>query len=43
LNFSVTVATLDRHTHRCHILEAKGESYRLKDARLRQGRAAPTA
>jgi hypothetical protein len=26
-------ATLDRLTHRCHILEAKGESYRLKDAK----------
>jgi len=28
-------ATLDRLTHRCHILEATGESYRLKDARRR--------
>ena len=26
---------LDRLTHRCHILEASGESYRLKDARRR--------
>ena len=26
-------AVLDRLTHRCHILEATGESYRLKDAR----------
>ena len=25
-------ATLDRLTHRCHILQTKGESYRLKDA-----------
>src|SRR5262249_52159149 len=30
-------ATLDRLTHRCHILEATGESYRLRDARRRQG------
>jgi DNA replication protein DnaC len=30
-------ATLDRLTHRCHILEASGESYRLRDAKRRQG------
>ena len=30
-------ATFDRLTHRCHILETKGESYRLKDARRRRG------
>lgn len=30
-------ATLDRLTHRCHILEASGESYRLQDARRRRG------
>ena len=29
------VEELDRLTHRCHILEASGESYRLKDARRR--------
>jgi DNA replication protein DnaC len=29
-------ATLDRLTHRCHVLEASGESYRLKEARRRQ-------
>ena len=29
-------ATLDRLTHRCHILEAPGESYRLRDAKRRQ-------
>lgn len=29
----LTGAVLDRLTHRCHILEAMGESYRLKDAR----------
>lgn len=36
-------ATLDRLTHRCLILEANGESYRLKDAkrRHRQGAAKP--
>ena len=32
-------ATLDRLTHRCHILEATGESYRLKDAKRHQSRA----
>src|SRR5712692_9043354 len=41
----LTGATLDRLTHRCHIIETKGESYRLRDARARltrgtgQGRA----
>ena len=30
-------ATLDRLTHRCHTLEATGESYRLRDAKRRQG------
>ena len=34
----LTGATLDRLTHRCHILEATGESYRLQDARRRQQR-----
>jgi len=28
-------AVLDHITHRCHIVETKGESYRLKDARKR--------
>jgi DNA replication protein DnaC len=32
----LTGATLDRLTHRCHILEATGESYRLRDARRRR-------
>jgi DNA replication protein DnaC len=32
----LTGAALDRLTHRCHILEASGESYRLRDARRRQ-------
>ncbi len=34
----LTGAVLDRLTHRCHILEASGESYRLNDARDRKGR-----
>jgi DNA replication protein DnaC len=34
----LTGAALDRLTHRCHILEAKGESYRLKDAKRRRRR-----
>lgn len=37
----LTGALLDRLTHRVHILEANGESYRLKDAKRRQRR--PTA
>jgi len=32
-NARLTGAVLDRLTHRCHILEASGESYRLKEAR----------
>jgi len=32
----LTGAILDRLTHRVHILEANGESYRLRDARRRQ-------
>jgi DNA replication protein DnaC len=40
----LTGAALDRLTHRGHILEMNGESYRLKDAkRRRSGRAVPTA
>ena len=31
----LTGALLDRLTHRVHILEANGESYRLKEARKR--------
>lgn len=34
----LTGATLDRLTHRCHILEASGESYRLKHATRRKGK-----
>lgn len=37
-NQRLTGAALDRLTHRCHILEADGESYRLKDARRRASR-----
>jgi DNA replication protein DnaC len=36
----LTGAVLDRLTHRCHILESNGESYRLKDARRRIGKKA---
>ena len=32
----LTGATLDRLTHRCHILECSGESYRLRDAKRRK-------
>jgi hypothetical protein len=34
----LTGATLDRLTHRCHILEASGPSYRLQDATRRRGK-----
>lgn len=34
----LTGAALDRRTHRCHILETKGESYRLRDAKRRRRR-----
>lgn len=32
----LTGAALDRLTHRCHILETKGESYRLAEAKQRR-------
>jgi DNA replication protein DnaC len=35
----LTGAALDRLTHRCHILETNGESFRLQDAKRRRGRA----
>ncbi len=34
----LTGAVLDRPTHHCHILEATGESYRLKDAKKRSSK-----
>ena len=34
----LTGAVLDRLTHRCHIIEMRGESYRLKDAKRRRKR-----
>jgi hypothetical protein len=34
----LTGATLDRLTHRCRIIETKGESYRLRDAKSRTRR-----
>jgi DNA replication protein DnaC len=37
----LTGATLDRLTHRCRIIETKGESYRLADAKSRARRAKP--
>ena len=40
-NERLTGAVLDRLTHRCHILEATGESYRLKDARRRSSKKKP--
>ena len=33
----LTGAALDRLTHRCHIIEMNGESYRLRDARRQSG------
>ena len=34
----LTGVVLDRLTHRCHIIECNGASYRLTDAKWRQGR-----
>lgn len=38
----LTGATLDRLAHRCHIIETRGESYRLHDAKTRTRRAKTT-
>ena len=40
-NERLVAATLDRLTHRCHLLEATGESYRLKEALRRQAASRP--
>jgi DNA replication protein DnaC len=37
-NERMTGALLDRMTHRVHIIEANGESYRLRDAKKRAKR-----
>lgn len=42
-NERLTGAALDRLTHRCHILQTKGESYRLQDAKRRTGTTKQTA
>ena len=39
-NERLTGALLDRLTHRVHILEANGESYRLKEAKKRRKKSA---
>ena len=39
-NERLTGALLDRLTHKVHIIEANGESYRLKEAKIRQKRSA---
>ncbi len=34
---TMTVALLDRLTHRCHVLAFNGESYRMRESRARAG------
>jgi DNA replication protein DnaC len=41
-NERLTGAALDRLTHRCHILETSGESYRLQDAKRRRKQESKT-
>lgn len=41
-NERLTGAALDRLTHRCHIIETGGESYRLRDARRRRSGSVAT-
>ncbi len=41
-NWRPTGAALDRFTHRCHIVETTGESYRLRDAKRRRRAVDPT-
>jgi DNA replication protein DnaC len=36
--FLLPRAVLDRLTHRCHILECNGQSYRLADAKRKRRR-----
>ena len=38
----LTGATLDRLTHRCHILECNGDSYRLRESQRRLKQRATT-
>jgi DNA replication protein DnaC len=35
-NSKMTAALLDRLTHRCHIIQIKGESYRFRESRKRK-------